>query len=202
MPRLSRPVLFALLLGLPAACLGKADAPTPTAVWTIDAGQSRAQFRVRLLGILPASGSMEAMRGSIAFDGASQKVQVDAELRTAAVTMRNASHAAWVRSPEFFDAARHPLIHYRSASFPLQVLHDGGPIEGELTLRGVTRPIRFNVGRGDCHPQRAAPCTVEVFGQLRRSEFGMSQHAGTVGDWVTLRLHIVAAPPPAPAPAP
>lgn len=160
--------------------------------WRIDPAASSAQFRVRLLAILPMSGSFDAVHGTVAFDPRTREVRVDAELDSAAVRMRNESHAAWARSPEFFDAANHPRIRFRSAPFVQDLLRAGGRIEGELTLRGITRPVGFRVEAGSCEPARDRRCTLEVSGQVRRSDFGMAARAATVSDWVSLRLRVEA----------
>lgn len=167
--------------------------------WTIDGARSQAQFRIRLLGIVPMSGEFLDPRGSIAFDAADGDARVDAALSSAAIRMANPAHADWARSAEFFDAANHPQIHFRSRPIPQAVLRDGGAIDGELTLRGVSREVGLKVEGGGCDPSRARECEIEVFGQVRRSDFGMAARRATVGDWVSLRLRIVAvAADPAP----
>lgn len=160
--------------------------------WLIDSSQSQAQFKVRLWAIVPLAGSFDAIEGAIVFDAARAEAQVEAELPSASLRMRSESHAKWARSKEFFDTARHPRIRFQSHAFPQQVLREGGRIDGELTLRGITRPMTFRVEPGQCDPSSAATCTVDVAGLVRRSEFGMQANPGTVSDWVNLKLHIVA----------
>ncbi len=160
--------------------------------WTFDPVRSTAQFRVRLFGLLPLSGDFNALAGAIAFDPARETAVVDAILRTDALRMGNASHAAWARSAEFFDAATYPEIHYQSAPIPRAVLRDGGRVDGQLTLRGNTRAVGLRIEGGDCDPGMHRVCEVEVYGQVRRSDFGMASRRATVSDWVSLRLRIVA----------
>lgn len=179
----------------PATAPGTHDdaaAVPATTRWTIDGARSTAQFRIRLLGIVPMSGEFTRLHGEITFDAARSEARVDAWLPSGEVRMDNESHAAWARSPEFFDAANHPTIHFRSRPMPQSVLRDGGAIDGELTLRGVTREVGLKVERGDCEPAQARECSIEVYGQVRRSDFGMAARRATVGDWVSLRLRIVA----------
>jgi polyisoprenoid-binding protein YceI len=180
---------------VPAVDAPRAHDPDPsgtTTRWTIDDARSQAQFRIRLLGIVPMSGEFLRPRGTIAFDADGGDARVDASLPSAELRMANPAHADWARSAEFFDAARHPEIHFRSRPIPQRVLREGGPIDGELTLRGVTRAVGLKVERGGCDPARARECEIEVYGQVRRSDFGMAARRATVGDWVSLRLRIVA----------
>jgi polyisoprenoid-binding protein YceI len=177
----------------PVAVARDAPAAAPTTTrWIIDSARSQAQFRIRLLGIVPMSGEFAQLRGEIAFDAVRGDARVDAWLPSGEVRMANPAHAEWARSAEFFDAARHPTINFRSLPLPQSVLRDGGAIEGALTLRGVTREVGLKVERGGCDPALQRECTIEVYGQVRRTDFGMAARRGTVGDWVSLRLRIVA----------
>jgi polyisoprenoid-binding protein YceI len=160
--------------------------------WLVDSSRSQALFKVRLWAIVPLAGSFDTIEGAIVFDVARAEAQVEAQLPSASLRMRSAAHAKWARSKDFFDTARHPLIRFQSNVFPQQVLRQGGRIDGELTLRGITRPMTFRVEPGECDPARSARCTVDVAGLVRRSEFGMQANPGTVSDWVNLKLHIVA----------
>jgi polyisoprenoid-binding protein YceI len=160
--------------------------------WILDPSRSTAQFRVRLFGLVPLSGDFTALAGALAFDPARETAVVDAILRSDALRMGNASHAAWARSDEFFDAAAHPEIVYQSAPIPRAVLRDGGLVEGLLTLRGITRRVTLRIEGGACDPALHSECEVEVSGRVRRSDYGMSSRRGTISDWVGLRLRIVA----------
>ncbi|MFN7550737.1 MAG: YceI family protein [Pseudomonadota bacterium] len=160
--------------------------------WRIDGARSSAQFRIRLLGVVPMSGEFTDLRGAIVFDPARADARVDATLSSRELRMANPGHAEWARSPEFFDAANHPLIEFRSRPIPWRVLREGGSIDGELTLRGVTREVGLKVEGGGCDPARTQACAIEVYGQVRRTDFGMAARRATVGDWVSLRLRIEA----------
>jgi polyisoprenoid-binding protein YceI len=189
----------------PVPSVTSRDAPAEGGLrWILVSARSQAQFRVRLFGLLPLSGDFTTLSGAIAFDPSRETAVVDAILRSDALRMGNASHAAWARSAEFFDAATHPEILYQSAPIPRAVLRDGGRVDGQLTLRGITREVGLRIEGGSCDPAAHSECEVEVFGQVRRSDFGMASRRATVSDWVSLRLRIVAsaagdAPPPAPA---
>lgn len=174
------------------------DPSTTAARWTIDGARSQAQFRIRLLGVVPMSGEFQHLRGTIAFDADGGDARVNARLSSADIRMVNPAHAAWARSAEFFDADRHPVIQFRSRPIPQRVLREGGAIDGALTLRGVTRDVRLKVERGGCDPAQARECEIAVYGQVRRTDFGMAARRATVGDWVSLRLRIVAVAADAP----
>lgn len=181
-----------LLAGVAAAATGPGEAPAPE-TWRIDAANSEAGFRVRLFKVLPLAGRFERLGGSITIDRARGQGRVDATLHADSVRMPNPAHDGWVRSDEFFAAAAHPQIRFRSAPFALDLLEAGGELAGVLTLRGITRDVSFAVEPSHCEPRRDARCTIEVRGQVSRSAFGMASRPGTVSDRVFLRLLVSAA---------
>jgi polyisoprenoid-binding protein YceI len=82
-----------------------------------------------------------------------------------------------LQGPEWLDAQRHPTMTYRSRR-----IVPTGPrsfrIEGELTLRGITRPVtleaRYNGGYAGHPMDPNARVGFSATGRLRRSEFGMT----------------------------
>jgi polyisoprenoid-binding protein YceI len=105
--------------------------------------------------------------------------------------MGNQSYEDWVKSPEFFDVARHPEIGFVSEPFPLQRLHKGGQLSGTLTIRGVARPETFDLAPAECD-KPAYDCPIVVKGSIRRSDFGMHSRRGTLSDKVDLHFEVYA----------
>jgi len=170
--------------------------------WKIVAGESSAQFRVRVLGIMPLAGAFAAPTGAIVIDREARTGSVEAVIRSDTVTMANPKNAEWARSSEFFDAARHPEIRFSSERFPLSLLAEGGELRGTLELRGHAQAVTFLVEPGRCDldvpdgatdaapTPRGGQCEVAARGAIRRSAFGMVARRA-VADRVVLRLRIV-----------
>jgi polyisoprenoid-binding protein YceI len=108
--------------------------------------------------------------------------------------MRVRSHEEWVKSSEFFDAVHYPEIHFVSDAVPLKRLQSGGEIDGTLTLRGSSKPVRFQITVPTCPGASGEDCPVEAAGSIRRSDFGMSSRRGTLSDKVDLGFTIYVAP--------
>ena len=100
-----------------------------------------------------------------------------------------ASHAAWARSGDFFDAARHPWIQFRADEQPDRLLHEGGELRGELSLRGVVQPVSFRIEPSLC-PRPGLDCVVHARGEVQRSRFGMDARRLVLGDKVALGFAI------------
>lgn len=156
----------------------------------IDGAASRAGFTVRLIAVVPLDGQFGGIRGWIDVDRAAGTGRVHAVLAADSLSMRNPDHAAWARSAEFFDAARHPEIRFDSEPVALETLATGGRLRGRLVVRGIERTVALSLEPGSCRPDHMLACEVGVRGRIRRSDFGMDARRATVADWVALDIAI------------
>jgi polyisoprenoid-binding protein YceI len=110
------------------------------------AGTYRAQlmplsfvFAIRHSGVFWYRGSMSDVSATLLGDGDALALDGSARVESISVVQPAAMRAS-VLGPEFFDAARHPEITFRSTEVSLD--SDGlVAVDGELTIRGVTRPV-------------------------------------------------------------
>ncbi|OJY93501.1 MAG: hypothetical protein BGP25_02990 [Lysobacterales bacterium 63-13] len=167
-----------------------ADERAPaTETLSLDSTQSSAAFSVKVMWMFAVDGRFGNVRGTVQVDRFRSQATVDALIDTAAVTMRRDSVQAWVKSAEFFDVEHYPEIRFRSDAFPLTRLHLGGQVPGALTMRGITRPVVFEVMPSRCD-RPAIACPIEAAGSVSRSEFGMSTRRATLADKVELSFSI------------
>ena len=155
----------------------------------IDSATAQARFALRALWVKRIDGGFAQVQGVIERDTGTGRFDVDVRIAAGSIVMSNPDHAEWARSDDFFDATRHPWIGFRAEAQPEHVLRDGGDLVGELTLRGVTRPMRFEVEPAGC-PRPGIDCAVRAFGELERSEFGMTARRLFISDKVKLELAI------------
>ena len=163
-------------------------------VWRIDPQPSAGQFRVRLFAMMNISGRFEDVRGRVSIDREHGTARVEAAIGAGSVELRTPRQTRWARSPEFFDAERHPDIRFVSTPLALAQLASGGVLEGRLQVRGVWREVRFQIGPSASGQERLEPSALEVEGSIRRSEFGMSSRRGAISDRVNLKFSVVALP--------
>ncbi|HEV2540607.1 MAG TPA: YceI family protein [Frateuria sp.] len=164
----------------------------PSHRWRIESPPSHVDFGVRLLWLHTIHGRFERLDGAIEPLG-DGRVVVDARVAVDSLSMDSQHLRRWVLAEEFFDAARYPTLRFVSAPVPRTALDDGGALEGQLTLRGITRPMRFELLPARC---TADACTIEAHGRLTRSEFGMAGHRAVLSDLVELALSIAIARAP------
>lgn len=178
----------ALLLGLSAF---------PLAAWAeavaLDPTRSSAEFEIRAMWMFDVTGRFGAVTGEVDIDAEARTARVRARIDVRGVSMRRESYENWVKSAEFFDAARHPFVEFVSEPFPLATLDLGGDIVGHLTLRGVVRPMSLRLRPSLCPGEAALRCPVVADGALQRSEFGMRSRRATLADRVRLHFSVLAA---------
>lgn len=182
--------LVRCLAGLIAlACCEPARSTDAVQVRDLDSERSRASFSVRVLWMFPVEGQFSTLHGQVRIDPARQLATVEARIDAATVSMRREGTENWVRSAEFFDVQRFPEIEFRSVSFPLARLQQGGDLPGRLFMRGHSQSVLFRLEPAIC-PTPAIDCAVQAKGDVRRSEFGMRSRRATLSDNVHLTLDI------------
>jgi len=183
-----RRLLATLLCAIAAEAVadsgGASQAPR---TYPIDASIARVEFDVAALWILHRRGHFDHIDGSLRLAADGQSATIEVRLRVDSVRMKDRDHVELLLSPAFFHAAQHPWIEFRSDPFALSGARNLG-LPGTLTVRGITRRVRFDVALGSCRPDFPEPCTVTVDGVLQRSRFGMHEYRRTLADKVYLSI--------------
>jgi polyisoprenoid-binding protein YceI len=97
-------------------------------------------FAVRHSGVFGYRGSFSDVAATLRVDGDALLLEGSARVESISVVEPAAMRAS-VLGPAFFDAEHHPEISFRSTAIRLD--DDGrAEVDGELTMRGVTRPVR------------------------------------------------------------
>lgn len=118
-------------------------APGLTAgTWNIDPAHSEVTFAIRHL-MSKVRGTFTEFSGSIEVAEDAAKSTAAAEIKMASLDTRNADRDAHVRSSDVLDVENHPTMSFVTTG----VRSEGGEnyLDGELTIRGVTRPVSFEV---------------------------------------------------------
>ncbi len=151
------------------------------------AKDSYAEFEARVLGLVPAGGVFRGLDGTLwVEDGV---VYIDAEIAVERLEGLSERERQWALGPEFFDAARHPRIRFRSDPMRCEELREGGRLPGRLVIRGIDRPVRFDLMPPQCG-RPGIDCPIEARGVIRRHSFALGRGAVALGDRVALRLSI------------
>jgi polyisoprenoid-binding protein YceI len=110
----------------------------PAGTWSLDPIHSRVDFEVAYLAGT-FKGEFHDVAGELTVDG--ERASLAGTARVASVDVKDETLAAHLQSPDFFDAERHPELRFAAADIRLNGDTDVS-VEGELTIKGVTRPVR------------------------------------------------------------
>lgn len=124
------------------------------------------------------------------FDAVSQS-QIDVALDVAGAHASFPFAAQAMKGPKVLDAASFPEMSFRSTAIRRD--GDGAQVDGDLTIRGVTRPVTLQANifrQKGTEAGDLSQLTVQLTGSVRRSEFGATGWSDMVGDEV--RLNIIA----------
>jgi polyisoprenoid-binding protein YceI len=165
--------------------------------WAIDPVHSSIAFSVRHLVVSKVRGTFGSFSGAItiAEDGTPS---VAAEIDVASISTGNEQREEHLKSADFFDVEKFPTAAFRSTG--VQAKGDSYVLDGEFTLKGITKPIslalEFNgVNPGMGHGEVAG---FEASVVLNRKDFGididmpLETGGAVVGDKVTITLEIEA----------
>jgi polyisoprenoid-binding protein YceI len=174
-------------------------AAVPTGTWKIDPAHSNVEFSAKHLGIATVRGKFNEFEGTLEIGDDLASARAYGTVSAASVTTNEDQRDDHLRSEDFFHAEVHPELTFESTAIrPLD--EDSFEIVGELTMRGVTRPItlRADVQGTESDPWGNERVGLEVTGKLNRRDWGMTfnQALGSgnvlVSDRIKLSLDISA----------
>ncbi len=164
--------------------------------WKVDNAHTALEFSVRHMKISTVKGHFNDFSGEVAIDLQDlTKSWARAEIQAASVDTRDQTRDTHLRSADFFDVEKFPLITYRSG----KVESRGGNryrVEGELTIKDKTRPIELDVEflGLEKSPWGAQVAAFEANGTLSRTDFDLTWNVALeaggflVGDEIKIRV--------------
>lgn len=110
--------------------------------WVIDPTHTEVGFSVRHLAISKVKGKFERFSGTITTAENPLDSSVEATVEVASINTNQADRDGHLRTGDFFAADEYPEFTFKSTG----VRVEGGDykVDGELTLRGVTKPVTFD----------------------------------------------------------
>jgi polyisoprenoid-binding protein YceI len=165
--------------------------------WAIDPVHSSISFTVRHLVVSKVRGSFESFSGAVvvAEDGTPS---VQAEIAVDSVHTGNDQRDAHVKSADFFDVEKYPTATFVSTG--VRADGDDYVLDGDFTLKGVTKPIELKLAFNGTNPGmgHGEVAGFEASAVLNRKDFGididmpLETGGAVVGDKVTITLEIEA----------
>jgi polyisoprenoid-binding protein YceI len=170
---------------------------TSTTTWNIDPAHSMAEFKVKHMMIANVTGQFSKVSGVLVRDESDPaNDRVEATIEAASIHTRDEQRDAHLKSPDFFLVEKFPTLHFKSTG--INVVDKGElSVEGDLTIRGVTRKVHFAV-EGPTQPAKDpwgnTRIGLSATTKINRKDFGLTWNAALetggilVGDDVTITL--------------
>jgi polyisoprenoid-binding protein YceI len=166
--------------------------------WNIDPVHSEVGFAVRHMMVSKVRGRFTTFSGQLVTGEDPLASSVTAEIDLASITTGNEQRDGHIRSADFFEVETYPTMTYRSTG----VRQDDGDyvLDGELTLKGVTRnvPLTLELNGFGPDPYGGTRAGFTATGELNRRDFNVNfsapmQNGGAVvADKISLHLEIEA----------
>ena len=172
--------------------------PTP-GFYTIDAIHSRVGFIARHLVASKVRGNFVEFEGTITVGESAEASSVTAVVQAGSITTHQEQRDAHLKSPDFLDLENHPTLTFSSTS----ITSTGGDqyaLVGDLTIRGVTKSVTFDLTFNGTGPNMAGGEMVgfEASTVIDRRDFNVNFEGAlengslVVSHKVTLELEIEA----------
>lgn len=161
----------------------RTDLP-PAGVWDLDPAHSDLRITARHLMVTKVRGTFAQITGSleVAEDPTESTVRIEA--RADSVTTGVPDRDQHLRSADFLDAENFPLVTF--ASTDLTENGEDWKLAGDLTIRGVTRPVSFDLSyEGSVvDPYGQTKAAFVARGEVHREEFGLTWNVPLEGGGV------------------
>ena len=167
-----------------------------TSSWRIDPLHSGAHFSVRHMMISKVRGTFGVKSATLYAPENPLQARVEASVDVTSLDTNDQNRDGHLRSADFFDTENHPTMEFRSTG----VRVDDGDllVDGDLTIRGVTKPVTFDFDFGgfgaDPYGNYKAGATAKTV--INREDFGLTWNAALetggvlVGKDVTIELDL------------
>ena len=163
--------------------------------WKIDTAHSEIQFKVKHLMITTVTGYFKNFDLEVTTENddftTAKKIAFTADINS--IDTNNAQRDQHLKSADFFNADEHAQIQFTGTKYEAD--GDEARLYGDLTIKGVTKPVILNVEYGgivtDPYGQTKAGFTIN--GKISRKEFGLTWSAVTEAGQVVvsddIRIH-------------
>lgn len=150
--------------------------------WQIDEIHTHIGFSVKHMMVSTVRGQFKQYKGKLVLDPADfTRSSFEGEIEVASIDTGNGQRDDHLRTSDFFDAANYPQITFKSTKIERKAGGAEGEylVYGDLTIRGVTRPVAFDVeffGTSK-NPWGKTVAGLSARATINRKDFGVSYNA-------------------------
>jgi polyisoprenoid-binding protein YceI len=171
--------------------LTQKPAEVQAGAYTLDPAHGKITWSVDHMGFSTYVGQFVNANAELTLDTANPSAsRLTATIPLTEVDTNNDGLDAHLQTADFFDTANHPVATFVSRSVTVDADDPSeATVVGDLTLRGVTRPVTMEVDFNQAGVSMGAyKAGFDGEATIRRSEFGISYGLPVLGDEVTLHI--------------
>jgi len=155
------------------------DTIMKTTKWVIDPAHSEIQFKVKHMMITTVTGTFKEFKSEVETDGDDfSTARITFEAATESVFTNAEQRDAHLKSADFFDSENFPVMSFVSSRLE-KIDDETWQLLGNLTIRGVTKPVRLEVEFGGIgkDPWGNTKAGFSINGKINRKDWGLNWNA-------------------------
>jgi polyisoprenoid-binding protein YceI len=186
--------LTRLTAALILATVAAAPALAAPETFAVDSTHTFPRFSYNHLGYSIQMSRFDKATGTVTLDKAARTAAVDIVIDTKSVNTGSATFNEHIQGEDFLDTAKYPTATFKST----KVNFEGdkpASIEGNLTLKGITRPVTLTVTSFHAMPHpmmKKDAIGANATTKVKRTDFNMGKNVPYVGDEVTIDIALEA----------
>jgi polyisoprenoid-binding protein YceI len=152
---------------------------TSTTKWVLDPTHSEIGFKIKHLMITNVSGNFNKFEVKAETKGDDfNNANVSADIEVESINTNNAQRDAHLRTADFFEAEKYPLISFRSTGVQ-KLDEETYTLTGNLTIKETTKPVKLALEYGGVtkDPYGNYKAGFSISGKINRHDFGVSYNA-------------------------
>lgn len=160
--------------------------------YNIEQNHTKPRFEYNHLGYSQQLSRFDTVDGTITIDRVAKTGSVNITIDAKSVNTGSTLFNGHIQGEDFFDTAKYPTITYKSSKLNFEG-DKVASVEGELTIKGVTKPVTLTVVSFQCMPHpmlKKDACGATATAKVKRSDFNMGKYAPYVSDEVTLTIPV------------
>ena len=164
--------------------------------WTIDTTHSEVSFKVKHMMFTNVKGLFNDYSANIDLNDDLKDANLQFEAKINSIFTNNADRDNHLKSADFFDADQYPTLNFKSTN--IQGNGSEYEITGDLTIKGITKPVTLNAEFSGLmtDPWGNTKVGLNLDGKINRKDFGLTYNAALetggvlVGEDVKLNAEI------------
>jgi polyisoprenoid-binding protein YceI len=142
--------------------------------WDIDAAHSEVSFTVKHMMVSKVRGRFDKFEGTVVTGAKPEESSITATIDATSINTNNEQRDGHIRSADFFEVENHPTFTFTSTAVR-DVTPEGFKLDGDLTIKGVTKPVTFDVELNGIGPDAYGGTRIGFSAQttVNRGDFGV-----------------------------